>query len=426
MNDPNRNDDDAEGDSSQSSDKGNQLLEEFRQQWKKELKPNESVADATNDVDCESSQKIDEDKAKSLFTEAVELEKLGKVFEAMSLYRRAVQIVPDIEFRIYDAGKHQTKPPKTERSTDDQLNANFSKCDTDDEDLDGVDLMERFQLAIAKSECLFSRATDPGVISTTGLHFSDLPVEIIFYILRWVVSSELDMRSLEQISKVCRGFYVCAKDPEIWRLACLKIWGIYTGDLGEYPSWREMFLSRHRVHFNGCYISKMSYLRYGENSFQDQFYRPVQMVEYYRYMRFFSDGSVLMMTTADEPAQAVGKLKSRNTRNDVLKGHYRLHDDVVVIVLKRNRTAQHQYMKQSRRGSVIDDSASSSQSFYLELNILPTGSKRQFNQLKWKHYAIIQGKNQVKTNFELTASKYPPLLFSRVKSYHSYSESPLQ
>lgn len=101
------------------------------------------------------------------------------------------------------------------------------------------------------------------------------------------------------------------------------MWGINTGDLTVYPSWREMFLYRHRVHFNGCYISKATYLRYGENSFQDQFYRPVQMIEYYRYIRFFSDGCILMVTTADEPAQTVGKLKNKNPRNDVLKGHYR-------------------------------------------------------------------------------------------------------
>lgn len=61
MNDPNRNDDDnAEGDTSTTSDKGNALLEEFRQQWKKELKTDEFVAVKSNDV--KSSQKIDEDK----------------------------------------------------------------------------------------------------------------------------------------------------------------------------------------------------------------------------------------------------------------------------------------------------------------------------------------------------------------------------
>lgn len=160
--------------------------------------------------------------------EAAELEKLGKVFEAMSLYRRAVQIVPDIEFRIYDTLKNQTKPPKAEQmmntqnaGTDDVLNANFNQNEEENEDLDGVDLLERFQLAISKTGRLFNRVNDASVIST-GLHFSDLPLEIILYILRWVVSSELDMRSLEQLSTVSRGFYICAKDPEIWKLACLK------------------------------------------------------------------------------------------------------------------------------------------------------------------------------------------------------------
>lgn len=35
------------------------------------------------------------------------MEKIGKVFEAMRLYRRAIQIVPDIEFKMYDATKVQ-------------------------------------------------------------------------------------------------------------------------------------------------------------------------------------------------------------------------------------------------------------------------------------------------------------------------------
>lgn len=42
-----------------------------------------------------------------MFIQASELEKLGKVFEAMHLYRRAVQIIPDIEFKIYEATSKQ-------------------------------------------------------------------------------------------------------------------------------------------------------------------------------------------------------------------------------------------------------------------------------------------------------------------------------
>lgn len=55
-----------------------------------------------------------------------------------------------------------------------------------------------------------------------NIHFGQMPMEIILYILRWVVSKDLDLRSLEMFSRVCRGFYLCARDPEIWRLACLR------------------------------------------------------------------------------------------------------------------------------------------------------------------------------------------------------------
>lgn len=84
-----------------------------------------------------------------------------------------------------------------------------------------------------------------------------------------------------------------------------------------------MYIERPRVCFNGCYISKTSYLRYGERSFQDQFYRPVHLVVYYRYIRFFPDGSVLVMQSTDEPAHTVAKLQHNKNRPDILKGNYK-------------------------------------------------------------------------------------------------------
>lgn len=105
-----------------------------------------------------------------------------------------------------------------------------------------------------------------------------------------------------------------------------------------FHSWRDMFIRRDRVLFNGCYISKTTYLRMGENSFQDQFYRPVQLVEYYRYIRFLPDGKVLMMTSADEPAQGVSKLKHvNNVRAEMLRGRYRLFGSTVTLVLQKSQ-----------------------------------------------------------------------------------------
>lgn len=118
-------------------------------------------------------------------------------------------------------------------------------------------------------------------------HVSALPMEIFLYILRWVVSSELDIKSLDTISKVCRGFFVCSRDDEIWKMACIRVWGP-TSSIRmrrQFESWREMYLQQPRLRFDGCYISKTTYIRAGENSFQDQYYQPWHLIEYFRYLR---------------------------------------------------------------------------------------------------------------------------------------------
>lgn len=158
--------------------------------------------------------------------QGVELEKKGKVFEAMQMYRRAVHIDADIEFKMYDKLK-ATIHKGSEHGTSDETQAGRPRNGDDgddDEDLSAVDLVERFQESLANGNGnLFHRANaDSGVICTDGLHIASLPTEIVLYILRWVVSGNLDLRSLEQCSMVSKGFYLLARDPEIWRLACFK------------------------------------------------------------------------------------------------------------------------------------------------------------------------------------------------------------
>lgn len=161
--------------------------------------------------------------------QGVELEKRGKVFEAMQMYRRAVHIDADIEFKMYEklkasihkSAEHEASNEshnREKRTNDDKID------DNDDEDLSSVDLVARFQASIGNGNgSLFKRGNaDDGVIVTDGLHIANLPIEVLIYILRWVVSGNLDLRSLEQCSMVSKGFYLLARDPEIWRLACFK------------------------------------------------------------------------------------------------------------------------------------------------------------------------------------------------------------
>ena len=65
--------------------------------------------------------------------------------------------------------------------------------------------------------------TTGGTVQT---HISSLPMELIIYILKWVVSTELDLKSLENFSQVCRGFFVASRASDIWRLVCVQTWGL--------------------------------------------------------------------------------------------------------------------------------------------------------------------------------------------------------
>lgn len=170
----------------------------------------------------------EEQQATALFLQGAELERKGKVYEAIRLYRRSIQLVPDIEKRIYERNKNsqnqRVKDAEGSQSGGDVNDNDVKEAETneDEEDLTDVDLLLRFQLYLQKCGHICKRTGSDKVMITTGAHFCDLPPEIILYIFRWVVSSDLDVQSLDKCSEVCKGFYVCARDSELWRAICVK------------------------------------------------------------------------------------------------------------------------------------------------------------------------------------------------------------
>ena len=67
-----------------------------------------------------------------------------------------------------------------------------------------------------------------------------------------------------------------------------------------------MFRRRPRVRFNGCYISTVNYIRPGgSTASQVSWINQVHIVTYYRYLRFFRDGSCCSLLTTAEPADVV-------------------------------------------------------------------------------------------------------------------------
>uniref|UniRef100_A0A8C8LLU7 F-box only protein n=1 Tax=Oncorhynchus tshawytscha TaxID=74940 RepID=A0A8C8LLU7_ONCTS len=389
-------------------------LNVFRAQWMSELKPNSGSNGGNRGLssraaDLRRKQELArEEKARELFLKAVEEEENGAVYEAIKYYRRAMQIVPDIEFKI-----NYSRSPDPDGGNE--------------KDMDGEieDLLAYFHQQLTLQDNSLKICVPE--VEMTQMHISALPPEVLIYIFRWVVSSDLDLRALEQLSLVCRGFYICARDPEIWRSACLRVWGRSCTKLVPFNSWREMFLERPRVRFDGVYISKTAYIRQGEESL-DGFYRAWHQVEYYRYLRFFPDGQVMMLTTPEDPLVTVPRLRSRNTRvESIMCGHYRLSQDtdnqtkVFVVVSKRKEEPATPMCYRKHPAPETEHS------FHVGLQ-LSSGGRQSFNKLNWIHHSChinyrSTGETVV-TAFDLD-QMYASFFFARVKSYTAFSERPL-
>lgn len=73
-----------------------------------------------------------------------------------------------------------------------------------------------------------------------------------------------------------------------------------------------MFLKKARVRFDGLYISRCHYWRPGQTEFG--LTNPYIMVTYFRYMRFYRDGTAITLCSTMEPIEAV-KLFRRPPKN---------------------------------------------------------------------------------------------------------------
>jgi len=172
-------------------------------------------------------------------------------------------------------------------------------------------------------------------------------------------------------------------------------------------------------------------MRPGEQSFQDQLYRPWHFVEYYRYLRFFPDGEVLFLTCSEDPVAALPLLRDKNhPRNSTaLKGLYNVYGNNVAAVVKPMSIPPS--TPGFSRGKKADLPKQQT-SFHIELEICATKNRHNC-VLKWIHHGVFITKtvlgrpsNVAATSLELIPTKYPPLLFSRVKSYTGKAEKILE
>jgi len=238
----------------------------------------------------------------------------------------------------------------------------------------------------------FSRLSIPGADPPTDLSppppcpIAGLPEEIVVSIVQHVAIA--DVATLSRLSRVCKRFaYLVMTEEQVWRRIAegsesgfgAMIYD-YTCDLEGRPrtddeddlrlgndeeglqdlqattanpplseltldllhkqyksSWRQMYRSRPRIRFGGCYISTVNYTRPGAHSTNTSTWgTPIHIVTYFRYLRFFRDGSAISLLTTAEPVDVVHHLKKENLNKepgghlpssvmkDALRGRWRL------------------------------------------------------------------------------------------------------
>ncbi len=102
-----------------------------------------------------------------------------------------------------------------------------------------------------------------------------------------------------------------------------------------YTSYRHMFRNRPRLRFNGLYISTVNYTRPGAASpSQVSWNSPVLIVTYYRYLRFFRDGTVISLLTTAEPVDVVPVLHKENLPSNKSGGSGGVHVPATAAVMK--------------------------------------------------------------------------------------------
>lgn len=161
-----------------------------------------------------------------------------------------------------------------------------------------------------------------------GLIQRVLPDDLVLEIFKRVPPS-----GVSRAACACRPWRLLSTHEDIWEKACYDAWE-YREEPADtariardrfHGSWRRMFFHRVRLRTEGIYVSRNTYIKPGVTDWENV--KPVHLVCYYRYFRFFNNGEFICKTSPQRLASVFKTFKSRyNAARDdsMYHGGYRL------------------------------------------------------------------------------------------------------
>jgi F-box protein 9 len=277
------------------------------------------------------------------YERAVEKESQGNLGDSLSHYRKAYRLDASVD----QSYKHKHFPPSSKPSNPNPSNAPVTVPSTAHHSSKGPTEITSIPALVASFAGLPILGAAPviGGERPPPCPISRLPGEILFEIL--FETAVLDPASFTRLAMVCKrlAFHVFVEN-KIWKRVALgpefglssQLYDFKTDIQGREAikhvldpardslrmdasffgdpineDWREVFHSHPRIRFTGVYISTVNYTRAGgASATQATWNTPVHIVTYYRYLRFFRDGTVISLLSTNEPIEVVHHLTKEN------------------------------------------------------------------------------------------------------------------
>ncbi|KAF2758139.1 hypothetical protein EJ05DRAFT_378785 [Pseudovirgaria hyperparasitica] len=441
-----------------------------------DIKPRETGLRLSESSSAAAARSTEPSSALEHYEEAVAKESIGKLGDSVSLYRKAFKL----DDRVHESYKQKHFPvssfppkPKPAPQTASQSQTTSKKASAVKPDnLTGlssslVDLLSDFSSLKIEGE------VPPTELSPAPpCPIADLPEELLTEILLYVAVR--DVASFVRTAQVCKRLaYLVLTEERIWKRVALghefgmaamhyswacringeplladedRLLGLSDDDQeadeelykpeepspappltlvpATYPTYRAMFRLRPRIRFNGVYISTVNYTRPGASSpSQVTWNTPVLIVTYFRYLRFFRDGTCISLLTLAEPSDVVHHLIPENMKQkhqgnlpqsvmkEALAGRWRLSgpDDALA-------KAEHAEEREAEGTLHIEtDGSVPKYMFRMAFSLGSAGRGARNNKLNWQGYWSYNKTTDDWGEFGLKHDK--PYYWSRVRSF---------
>ncbi|KAL6945314.1 hypothetical protein ACO0QE_002764 [Hanseniaspora vineae] len=330
-------------------------------------------------------------------------EQQGSMTDAIKYYRQALRLNPDVESTYRKKVQHEIK-----------VNRELQELKV----RENQELVKKLQ-SIDKNDSKENTPDEEKVVLEPCLLFEMLPSELLMSICEQVMC--MSGESWVNLSLTCSFLNTLSfsENSRIFKRLARKIYPYQSYDLTLFRrlspvetkninelqlesysyDYRKMLRERPFMKFEGIYISVNNYLRHGsipEGS--SSLLNPIHMITYYRYFRFFSNGTVLRFVTSEEP-QAIVKKFNENLK-DIQTCKWSINvEDPSLLTIERH-SAKYTYIEQ--------------------FQIANQNKFKRHNKLKWIESYFLD-KDGEKIVYNLKNEK--PFVFSRVRSYADASSS---